>query len=87
MTTRDARPAAVAEHQREQPHLALPVRILGKAHAERGEVHLRLLAGGGLEAMFENRRSLRPQRVDEVLERSQTPRLAALTNLAQQASC
>ena len=46
-------PAAVAEHEREQPHHADPARLLGEVGLELRKIHLGLFAGGGLEAMLE----------------------------------
>ena len=46
-------PAAVPQHQREQPDLANHARLVGELHCELGKVDLRLLAGRGLEPPLE----------------------------------
>jgi hypothetical protein len=48
------------QDDREQPQDASNAGLIGELDPELGEVDLRLLAGGGLEAAFEDLRPRRP---------------------------
>jgi hypothetical protein len=57
-------PTTVAEDDREQPQDSRDAGLVGELDPELGEVDLRLLAGGGLEATLEDLRPRRPAAAD-----------------------
>ena len=83
----EARPeqAAVAEHQGEQPDDACDARLVGERHLELGEVDLRLVAGRGLEADFEDSGRRRPQVAERVRDGGVAAPVAALLQLPKEA--
>jgi hypothetical protein len=78
-------PAAVAEHQRKQPDDACDARLVGKHHLKLGELDLRLVAGRGLEASFEDGGCRRPQLAEGIGDGGVAALIAALFELPKEA--
>jgi hypothetical protein len=78
--------AAVAEHQREQPHDARCRGLVGEHHLELGEVDLGLLAGGGLEADLKGGWRCGTDLAQEVSDSGVAAGITALPDLAEQAA-
>ena len=76
--------AAVAQHEREQPHHALDPGLVGEHGAEMREVDLRLLARRRFEPHLEACRRAKPNLAQEVLHHGVAAAIAELADLAVQ---
>ena len=78
--------AAVAEHDREQPHDPFDIGLVGEYGLEEGEIHLGLLAGRRLEPALELNLGLGSDGAQKILQHRIAALVAEGTDVPKQAS-